>query len=150
MQFSRHKNTADDILLVSWLAGLCSMLAAWFRGFAPPPSVSWSSFFLSPMAFAVPATQTQRCSLTQTEACTCQRCLDQAHWESKPLIITFNRSLQGDLSFFNQREQEPSLHNTPLSCYLADRYNICAESIGENTHIWSAGLLMGQSGLITN
>lgn len=92
-------------------------------------------FFLSPMAFAVPVTQTQRCSLTQTEACTCQRCLDQAHWESKPLIITFNRFLQRYLSLFNQREQEPSLYTTPSSCYLADRYNICAESIGENTQI---------------
>lgn len=42
--------------------------------------------FPSPVALAVPATQTQRGSLTQTEACTCQSCLDQAHRESKPQI----------------------------------------------------------------
>lgn len=75
--------------------------------------------FLSPLAFAVPATQMQQKSVRQ-------RCLDQAHWESKPLIIAFNRPLQRELSFFNRREQEASLHNSPSSRYLVDRYNICA------------------------
>lgn len=85
------------------------------------------------------------------EACTCQRCLDQAHWASKTLIVTFNGSLPRDPGFFKRQEPEPSLQNSPSSCYLADRYNSCAKSIREKAQICPAGLFMGQmSGLITN
>lgn len=84
----------------------------------------------SPLAFAVPATQTQGGSLTQGDASACQGCLDQAHQESKPLIITFNRSSQRELRIasLNQREGEASFQNFHSSRYLADRSCSCAKS----------------------
>lgn len=65
----------------------------------------------SPLAFAVPATQTPRGSLTQGDASACQGCSDQARRESKPLIITFNRSSQRELRIasLDQREREASV-----------------------------------------
>lgn len=57
MQLSRSKNTADDIFLILWLAGLYFMLTAWFRGFAAPRSV----LRLAPL----PTTWTQHGSQTR-------------------------------------------------------------------------------------
>lgn len=99
------KETADDNVLVLWLPG------------SPHDSEGSLSLRLShgplfsPLAFAVPATQTERGSLTQRDASACQGCSDQAHRESEPLIVTFKRSSQRELrrASLDQREREASV-----------------------------------------
>lgn len=88
----------------------------------PPPRLSHGPLF-SPLALAVPATQTRRGSVTQGEASACQGCSDQAHRESEPLIITFNGSSQRELrrASLDRRPREASFRNLRSSRYPAGR-----------------------------